>query len=219
MKTKHRNSVLLSALRKAAGALALTAGAVALTGQASAADVCISQPAKDALAACPGGKLEVTAGKKPQVSFKSAPAGINLKKGELQTKPSNPSASMNSAQRDERRNRLAARSRQLLVTEIQGLESLFSSTPKNAPDRPKLMRRLAEGYVELESAAFRDKTENAVKADEAKRKNPKAVAGFQTESGKADKILQASRLAAIKYYTNLKNAYPKWCSGGNAQDP
>jgi TolA-binding protein len=219
MKTKHRKSVLLSALRKAASALALTAGAVAATGQASAADVCISQPAKDALATCPGGKLEVTAGKKPQVSFKSAPTGINLKKGELQTKPSNPSASMNSAQRDERRNRLAARSRQLLVTEIQGLESLFTSTPKNAPDRPKLMRRLAEGYVELESAAFRDKTENGMKADEAKRKNPAQAAGFQTEAGKADKILSAARQAAIKNYTSLKDQYPKWCQNNNAANP
>src|SRR5262249_43932324 len=155
-----------------------------------AADACLGQSAKDALAQCPGGKLQTAStGKKPAVSFKSAPTGIDLKKKDQQTKPNNPSASMNSAQRDERRNRLQARSRQLLVTEIQGLESLFASTPKNAPDRPKLMRRLAEGYVELESAAFRDKTENGIKADEAKKKNPGAVAGFQAEAAKADKIL------------------------------
>ena len=219
MKTKHRNSVLLGALRRAAGALAVAAGAVVAAGPASAADVCISPSAKDALAACPGGKLEATAGKKPQVSFKSAPSAINLKKGEQQLKPSNPSASMNAAQRDERRNRLAARSRQLLVTEIQGLESLYTSTPKNAPDRPKLMRRLAEGYVELESAAFRDKTENGMKADEAKKKNPGQAAGFQAEAGKADKILAASRQAAIKNYTNLKDQYPKWCQNNNASNP
>ena len=219
MKTKHRNSVLLSALRRAAGALAVTAGAVVVAGPASAADVCISPAAKEALAACPGGKLEATAGKKPQVSFKSAPSAINLKKGDLQLKPSNPSASMNAAQRDERRNRLAARSRQLLVTEIQGLESLYTSTPKNAPDRPKLMRRLAEGYVELESAAFRDKTESGMKADEAKKKNPAQAAGFTAEAGKADKILGAARQAAIKNYTNLKDQYPKWCQNNNASNP
>src|SRR5262245_51250498 len=172
METKRVNSGVLSALRRAAFAFALSASAVALSGPADAAEACISQPAKDALSACPGGKLGTTMGKKAQVSFKSAPTGINLKKSEQQTKPNNPTASMNAAQRDERRNRLAARSRQLLVTEIQGLESLFSSTPKNAPDRPKLMRRLAEGYVELESAAFRDKTENGIKADEAKKKKP-----------------------------------------------
>jgi len=211
METKHRNSGVLGAVLRAVGAAALTVGAVAVAGPADAADACISQGAKDALAQCPGGKLAAQAGKKPQVSFKSAPQSINLKKGDQQTKPNNPTASMNAAQRDERRNRLAARSRQLLVTEIQGLESLFASTPKNAPDRPKLMRRLAEGYVELESAAFRDKTENGIKADEAKRKNPKAVGSFVEEAGKAGKILDASRQAAIKYYTLLKNQYPKWC--------
>jgi tetratricopeptide (TPR) repeat protein len=201
--------------KAAAGVLTLALG-LGATAPASAADECITKAAKDAIAACPGGKLQISGGKKPAVSFKSAPQGINLKKKEDATKPTNPTASMNAAQRDERRNRLAARSRQLLVTEIQGLESLFSSTPKNAPDRPKLMRRLAENYVELESAAFRDKTENGIKADEAKKKNPKAVAGFRNEVAKADKILNASRQAAIKYYTSLKTSYPKWCQSANA---
>jgi TolA-binding protein len=218
MEMKQSKVSVLRALRAAAtGAIAVAAAAVVAT-PASAADVCLTQQAKDALATCPGGKLSTSSGKKPQVSFKSAPQGVQLKKREDQLKPTNPTASMNAAQRDERRNRLAARSRQLLVTEIQGLESLFQSTPKNAPDRPKLMRRLAEGYVELESAAFRDKTENQIKADEAKRKNPKGVAAFQGEVGKADKILSAARQAAIKYYTLLKNQYPKWCQNTNAQD-
>jgi TolA-binding protein len=219
METKHLNSGGLGALRTALGALSVSVCAALLPGVAQAADACITQQARDALAVCPGGKLETTPGKKPQVSFKSAPTGINLKKGDQQTKPSNPTASMNAAQRDERRSRLAARSRQLLVTEIQGLESLFASTPKNAPDRPKLMRRLAEGYVELESAAFRDKTENGIKADEAKRKNPGQVQGFRDEAAKADKILNASRQAAVKYYTQMKNQYPKWCQQTNAQNP
>lgn len=206
------------ALRVAAGALALVGGAV-VAGPATAADVCISPKAQQALDECPGGKLQANVGKKPQVSFKSAPQSLSLKKRDDATKPVNPSESMNAAQRDERRNRLAARSRQLLVTEIQGLESLFASTPKNAPDRPKLMRRLAEGYVELESAAFRDKTENGMKADEAKRKAPKNVGAFQAEAAKADKILKAARQAAIKYYTHLKDQYPKWCQNNNAADP
>lgn len=121
------------ALRVAVGALAVAACAVA-AHPATAADVCISPKAQDALNTCPGGKLEANVSKKPQVSFKSAPQGVQLKKKDDALKPINPSESMNSAQRDERRNRLAARSRQLLVTEIQGLESLYASTPKNAPD-------------------------------------------------------------------------------------
>ncbi|HEX7601554.1 MAG TPA: hypothetical protein VF316_08115, partial [Polyangiaceae bacterium] len=216
--SKSVRAPVARALRVAAGALAIAACAVAAR-PATAADVCISPKAKEALDTCPGGKLAANVSKKPQVSFKSAPQSLQLKKKDDATKPVNPTESMNSAQRDERRNRLAARSRQLLVTEIQGLESLYASTPKNAPDRPKLMRRLAEGYVELESAAFRDKTENGIKADEAKRKAPGQVAGFQGEVAKADKILQAARQAAIKYYTNLKDAYPKWCQNNNAADP
>jgi tetratricopeptide (TPR) repeat protein len=205
------------ALRVAAAAVALLAGGAAAS-PASAAEACLSQQAKDAIAVCPGGSLQQTAGKKPNMQFKSAPTGVSLKKGDQQTKPNNPSSSMNAAQRDERRQRMAARSRQLLVTEIQGLESLFSSTPKSSGDRPNLMRRLAEGYVELESAAFRDKTEASVKADEAKVKNPGAAQGFKDEAGKADKILSAARQASIRYYTNLKNQYPKWCQT-TAADP
>jgi tetratricopeptide (TPR) repeat protein len=218
MEMKQSKFGVLHALRAAAGTLAMVTCAVTAS-PASAADACVTQAAKDAIAACPGGKLQVTMSGKPQVSFKSAPTGVNLKKRDDLTKPANPTASQSSAQRDERRNRLAPKVRSLLVTEIQGLESLFASTPKNAPDRPKLMRRLAEGYVELESAAFRDKTENGIKADEAKRTNPKAVAGLQAEAAKADKILAASRLAAIKYYTLLKTQYPKWCQSSNAADP
>ncbi len=203
-------------------ALAWAAAAATISviaaGDASAADVCISQPAKDALSTCPGGKLEASAGKKPAVSFSSAPQGVNLKKRDEQTKPTLPATSQTIAQRDERRNRLEARSRQLLVTEIQGLESLYQTTPKDASDRPNLMRRLAEGYVELESAATRDKTELGIKIDEAKRKKPGDVAKLQEELGKADKILIAARGAAIKYYGFLSTQYPKWCQSVNKQD-
>ncbi len=219
MERNPRHRSVLGALRITAGAAALFAGAALNVSPASAADICITQQAKDAVAACPSGKITQSTGKKPQVSIKGAPQGVNLKKGDQQTKPNNPTAQMNAAQRDERRNRLAARSRQLLVTEIQGLESLFASTPKSAPDRPKLMRRLAEGYVELESAAFRDKTEAQIKADEAKRNAPGKAQGFQDDAKKADQVLVASRKAAINYYTRLKNEYPKWCQSTNAQDP
>src|SRR5438552_158408 len=103
-----------------AWAVAAVAASALAAGNASAADICISQPAKDNLSQCPGGKMEATAGKKPAVSFNSAPQGVNLKKRDDQTKPTLPTTSQSIAQRDERRNRLEARSRQLLVTEIQG---------------------------------------------------------------------------------------------------
>ncbi|MBK8251494.1 MAG: hypothetical protein IPK82_02355 [Polyangiaceae bacterium] len=200
-------------------AAAVAVGTLAVTGSASGADICISQQAKDTLSTCPGGKMEATAGKKPAVSFNSAPQAVNLKKRDDQTKPTLPATSQTIAQRDERRNRLEARSRQLLVTEIQGLESLYQTTPKDASDRPSLMRRLAEGYVELESAATRDKTELGIKIDEAKRKNPGGVAKLQEEAGKTDKLITAARANAIKFYGLLETQYPKWCQTVNKADP
>ncbi len=116
---------------------------------------------------------------------------------------------MSAAQRDERRNRLAPKVRQLLVTEIQGLESLYASTPKSSPDRPKLMRRLAEGYVELEAAAFRDKTENGMKADEAKRKGPGARTSSSAESDKANKILEAARAGRDQVLHGAQGSVPE----------
>ncbi len=45
--------------------------------------------------------------------------------------------------------RLTPRARALVVTETQALENLASTTAMNSPDRPVLLRRLAENYVEL----------------------------------------------------------------------
>ena len=147
MLSKDSNGGVLSALRRAAVAAALTAGAAVTASPASASDACISKQAQDAISTCPGGSLTQSAGKKPAVSFKSAPTGVNLKKGDQQTKPGNPLSSMSAAQRDERRNRLAPKVRQLLVTEIQGLESLYQTTPKDAADRPGLLRDISEAFA------------------------------------------------------------------------
>lgn len=204
-------------LRLALGAMAVVACAIAAS-PASAAE-CIGSGAKKALSECPAGKLQTGSGKKPQVSFKSAPKGFDLKKRDAMKKPKNPSASMNAAQRDERRAKMKKKSRQLLVTEIQGLEGLFRSTPKKSKDRPKLMRRLAEGYVELEAAAFRDMTMAQIKYGELKKKKPKKAKAYKKSEKKAKKMLIASRKRAIKYYTALKKGYPKWCQNPNKSDP
>ncbi len=215
---KQSNVGVLRTMRLAVVAAGLSTVA-SVVGPASAADECIPQQAKDNLAQCPGGSLKQGAGKKPAMSFKSAPQQVQLKKREDQRTPVNPTASMNAAQRDERRARLKDKSRQLLITEIQQVESLFGTTPKGSSDRPKLMRRLAEGYVELEAAAFRDKTEQAIKADEAKAKKDAKEKAYREESGKADKMLALARENAIKYYKQLKSQYPKWCQSTNAADP
>jgi len=94
------------------------------------------------------------------------------------------------------------RARALVISDVQALESLFASMAKTAPDRPKLMRRLAERYVELSASAARD----SARAPDA------------AERAKGDKIAVAARQSAIKYYKLLTQQYPLFCSttGGSA---
>ncbi|MFO0663832.1 MAG: tetratricopeptide repeat protein, partial [Polyangiaceae bacterium] len=200
-------------LQKIAGAVSaslLVLGVAAHTSNAAAAEVCITDTAKQALAACPGsGPKELKGGgKTPQVSFRGVAPQADPKKGD--NKPKNPTFEQGAAQRDERTNRLKARQKALLVTEIQGLENLFRNTSKNAQDRPQLARRLAEDYVELEAAAFREKTEAEMKRDGFKKSNPKAAGQQQTVANQADGIMKKARLKAIENYTLLVNDYPNY---------
>ena len=175
---------------------------------------CISQKAKDVLATCPGGKFQTTLSKKPQVSFSTAPEALKVKDRVTELKPINPTDITMTAQRDERSSRLKPKVRKLLLTEIANVERLFKSTPKGDKDRPTLMRRLAEGYVELEASAFRDKVEGEVKAQELRSKDPKRASEAKDSATKAMQVIKLSRKNAIDYYKKLKDQYPKWC-----QDP
>lgn len=187
----------------------LAFGAAASIGaRAVAADVCIDDKAKQSLNACAGGVApkEFKGGKTPTTNFHSAPAA--LKGGDKQNKVGKPS--LDEAPRDERRSRLQARQRALLVTEIQGLERLFESTDKSKPDRPQLARRLAEAYVELEAAAFRDKIQSEIKRDELKKTNVQAAGQQQAQANQADEVMKKARKKAIDYYTIIKTDYPNY---------
>jgi tetratricopeptide (TPR) repeat protein len=190
------------------------ASAAADAPQATAGGACVSEAAKGNLNACSGtgpASFDVTKhGKAPQVNFHSAPPPADLKKREQQTKPNAPSESISAAQRDDRKNRLQARARALLVTEISGLENLFRSTPKNAADRPTLARRTAEDYVELESAAFREKTQAEVDRDGLKKTNPSAAGQKQTLANQANTIMLRARSKAEEFYNLIRNEYPNY---------
>lgn len=205
-------------LRAAAAVATVAAGALSM-GDAAAQE-CISAEAKKTISECPAGTLKATTAQKPNVSFKGAPQAVSLKKRDGDAKPSNPTGISNAAIRDERQAKMQKKSRQLLVTEIQGLESLFADTRKNSPDRPKLARRLAEGYVELEAAAFREQTEAEIRAQDAKRKKKNDDAKkASSAASKSKQVVAAARKSAIKYYSLLKRDFPKWCLAPNAQDP
>jgi len=154
----------------------VTSAATTFVSVAAAENVCIEPKAQESMNACAGGVApkEFKGSKTPTTNFHSAPPPADLKKRDQQTKPNQPT--MQEAPRDERKSRLQARQRALLVTEIQGIERLFETTKKNAPDRPQLARRLAEAYVELEAAAFRDKTQAEIKRDELKKTNARQQA-------------------------------------------
>ncbi|WP_394827186.1 tetratricopeptide repeat protein [Pendulispora albinea] len=181
-----------------------TAGAAETAG-----GVCVNDSARKELTACPGaGPKEFDVGKhgkQPQVNFRGVAPLDAKKKGEIK-----PGAPTESVPRDERKSRLQARARALLVTEIQGLESLFQSTPRSSPDRVELARRLSEDYVELESAAFKEKTQAEIDRDNLKKANPAAAGQKQTVANDAARIMNGARTKAETYYALIKNEYPNY---------
>lgn len=191
--------------------LGMPNAAQAAKAQAKLSSSCVDSSAYKELEKCPGGPKKFNIKKKRSAAFKAKPPPRTAKKSS-DSKPTNPTEEMAAGQRDTRKTRLKARARALLITEIQGLERLFKRTPKKSPDRPQLVRRLAEGYVELETAADRDKIEAEIKAQDLKRKKGSqgAINKQRKEAAKAKKILSAARKKAIAYYTLMKNAYPNY---------
>lgn len=57
------------------------------------------------------------------------------------------------------------RSKTLLVAELVRLEAMLKDTKENSPDYPVLVKRLADGYAELEMLAERERARNQAAAD------------------------------------------------------
>jgi len=112
-----------------------------------------------------------------QLASSLPPVALNR----IVTPPPSSQSGFGSRVRDERRSRQKPRALALLRVEATGLERLFQRTPLGSPDRPQLMRRLAEAYVELAAAS---------------------VSSVRRE--------QAARERALQYYTALKTQYPSY---------
>ena len=209
---------VLRALRLAAGALALLAGGAAVTRLRPPTSASRNRR-RTPSAACPAGASRAGGGKKPQVTFKSAPTGVNLKKGEQQLKPTNPSASMNAAQRDERRQRMAQKSRQLLVTEIQGLESSLPvdaqvlAGPSQADAAPRRgLRRARVGGLPRQDRGRHE-------GRRGQGQEPRASRRLQGRGGQGGSASSMPRARPPSSTTpTLKGQYPKWCLN-SAADP
>ena len=94
---------------------------------------------------------------------------------------------------DVRKSTLQPRARALLVTELTGLERLLEQTSTRSPDRPQLLRRVAEDYVELRAAASRD-----------------AATLSGTQAQQAEQVITSASVQAAAYYEKLLDAYPNY---------
>lgn len=85
------------------------------------------------------------------------------------------------------------RARAVLINELQGLTRVFKAMDAQDPERPRLLRHLAESYVELRSAAARDQA---------------LVSGNSVQL--AAKIVNAAGQEAISHYRQLLDGYPTY---------
>ncbi len=174
----------------------------------SSSSTCVTDQAKKTLDACPGGPLAgmtQPSGKAPTMSFHSKVEDI--KKGDKKIEIGGPDVSQLAGMRDLRASALKQRVLALLVQEISGLEGLYKTTDARSKDRPQLLRRLAEDYVELENAAFREKTEAEVRRDEMKATNPTGASKQQSVANSRNTTMKLARRQAITYYGTLVNDY------------
>ncbi len=185
----------------------------------SSGSVCVPDSAKKSLEVCPEGPAmqSVPHGKAPTMSFHSKVEDI--KKGDKQIGIGQADVSQLAGIRDARTTALQQRSLGLLVQEISGLEGLYKTTDLSSPDRPKLLRRLAEDYVELENAAFREKTVAEVARDAAKSSSPRESANQGKVAVARERTMKAARRAAIRYYGTLVDDYSGQPSQNFPQNP
>jgi TolA-binding protein len=158
---------------------------------AAAGEACIPDKVEKELSTCTGVDVKAASGHTPVTLAPVAPPPPAKSAQATPPPPPQPKASPVEI----RRGLTSVRREGLLITEIQGLETLVASTPPRSPDRPGLLKRLADTYVELEASSFRKKIES----------------GSGPAAAKAEKVEKAARQAAIKYYGQLKGQYPGWC--------
>jgi TolA-binding protein len=169
---------------------------------ASAGDVCIDPKIEQSLSSCAGVDL------KPPANKHSPVAVTPVKPPAAKAAPTKaPEPDPKLAAVEIRRGLTGRQRRELLVTQIQHLESLLAATAAGAPDRPGILRRLADSYVELEAVTFRAKVEAQTK-------------GNKDEAAKLASVEGAARQTAIKYYSQLRQNHPAWCqSPGQGPSP
>jgi tetratricopeptide (TPR) repeat protein len=100
----------------------------------------------------------------------------------------------------------------LLRKEIAGIHELFRMTPASSADRPELLQRLGDRYVELELAADRDRADFQRRADlfDEHRQSARA-AELRQQAADANELSKWARREAISAYTRRLAEAPTWC--------
>jgi len=193
-------------LRDAIGLLAgLFAGLFALSIAATAgAAECLSAEAKAAVR-CDGRARKQVSKRKPWTY--RAPVADNPTARRKVEPP--PRKDIYAAPRQQRK--LRSIERKLLIQEIGNVTKLYRATPATSPDRPRLLRRLGEDYVELESSHTRARIELEMFADSLRKLNPSRSRMLHAKAKKIAKRSKLARRRAIKLYTTLAEQHPGYC--------
>ncbi len=199
----------LVALRVALGFACLASAAPALAATPSppppaTPPACIPDAARAALTTCPAGLQTRAAARPPHVTLPArAPEPVRS------SKPAPlPAVDLSGdGLRDPRAIALKQRGLALLITELQQLEALLKSTGLSSHDRPMLLRRLAEDYVELENAASRAMTVAGMTGAQYRTTNPRLAGQWKATENARRTTTDRARKAAIAAYTMLVTDY------------
>lgn len=114
---------------------------------------------------------------------------------------------------------LRERELELLVREIANVERLLDVTTAKNKDHPRVLRRLADDYVELASLLFREQIHKEDFSREIDSLNPVRARRFRKQAKALRKRVTQARRAAIKHYTTLAATHPKYCHLPGVKDP
>ncbi len=177
------------------------------------AEQCISKAAEEALA-CDGAS-KAPARRKPHVF--TPPMAEAPKKPSKLGVPAPPADVTSATPRAAHRYRDIER--KLLMQEIANVTRLLASTSDDAPDHPRVLRRLAEAYVELESSLQREQIEKEMFADEIRKINRARSKKYRDNAKELATRVAGARQRAIRYYQALDQKHPDYCRRPNAKNP
>ena len=173
--------------------------------------------AEESLDACPGGGLRRSSTGKQDARRRASSrprSRVELKKRRTSRRSRSTRRPRRSRQRDDAQEPPAgARSARCSSRRSRASSASIETTPKNAPDRPQLTRRLAEATSSSRRAAFRDKTAGGDQARRRRRRRTPQARRVQqqTQANQADADREGRAQEGDRRTTrSSKNEYPNY---------